>query len=112
MHRPNAGILGIGMLLLLPATATVPTGRLSRKQWRALVRTLLGGADRYGVLYRTPATATLKTRSWMGQFTGGYRCGKGFKPPKRSFEGFNPIPCTQLLIRLGPFKSMRWVNWN
>lgn len=106
----NAGQLGVGMLILVRADADVPAGKLSRDQWKALRGNAIGGAARYGIIFKQPNTS-MPRKGWWTEFPSGYSCGKGVRQPGETFEAFEPTRCDAVEIEVEDFRKLEWVNW-
>lgn len=119
--------LGVGYLLISPRSVGLPDGKLTKDQVASL-GTLSGGSERQAIIWvdhdqanaRIDALAPMLTaeelersrKHWLFDFPQGYSCGNG-RPPRdgETFDGYEPIDCDQIEMRLGDLEAFEFPNW-
>lgn len=103
----NSGELAVGVVVGL--RQAVPEGQVSDSitiegnEW--------GATDRYAIIYRKPGTQSF--RDWALAFPEGYSCGRGIATNDSIFEGFEPVDCADVVLRiLGQGGTYDYVNWS
>ena len=105
----NNGVLGVGIVLLVPEDATVPDGRIGGPEFEGGVLDVVGAAGRYAVIYRADDGPGL---AWADEFPSGYSCGRGVDAADdQDFDTFEPVDCSALILDIGDLESIDFVNW-
>lgn len=105
----NVGELGVGMVLLVPDGVTLSEGIVADSAEDDLAHALLGASPRHAIIYRASSTSHL---DWDGAFpVGEYSCGQAVERPTETFDAFEPVDCSEVIIEVGDPDDMDFVNW-
>ncbi len=101
---PQAAInsygIAVGIVALLPPTATVPPDGVFTSD----IDDLPGFTSLHAVIYRATTATPLP---WIGPFPQGYSCGRCVEVPN-DFDGFEPVECSTVHIELAPDDVCNW----
>lgn len=103
----NAGNLGVGVVVALERGQSVPDGRLSNDQAKALKAAAI--SPDHAIIYRADASAPVVKNGWDTSFPQGYACG-ACEDADATFDTFKPSDCSA--IRIVPASSKpKLCNW-
>ena len=99
------GEVGIGVVVLVAASASLPDGPVAGAALRGAV---LGGATHHAVIYITGAPSF---PFWVAGFPVGWSCGGPRFLRTGGVDGFIAAPCGDVQIELGSYDSLPFVDW-
>lgn len=100
------GLLGVGVVALVPSSANIPDGVVEDG---VFTTTALGFTGEYSIIYR-PNTDPTPEPSWDEDFPVGLSCGKCV-PQAQGFDTFEPVPCSEVKLQVGPMSAIQGCNW-
>ena len=123
----NSG-LGVGMIMLAPRSAGFRDGMQSDAD-EGLYENFRGASERQAIIYvdREQANARIEAMSstltadelksarehWLFDFPPGYSCGTARAAQSgEAFDGYAPIDCSKVEVRLGKLEEFEFPNWS
>jgi hypothetical protein len=102
----NSYGVGVGVVALVPASATVPEGKVTGEQLE-----LLGLSASYAVIWKAEAASGVN--GWMKTFPSGFACGRCVPAPSgESFDSFTQVDCSQVQIDApSDLNTLHSCNW-
>lgn len=105
----NMGELGVGLIVLVPEGTTLSEGILEDAAEEEFEGAMLGASPRHAIIYRASATSHL---DWDASFpVGEYSCGQAVERPTETFDAFEPVDCSEVIIEVGDPDDMDFANW-
>ncbi|MFY0533830.1 hypothetical protein [Nannocystis pusilla] len=101
------GVIGVGMLVLVPLDLVVPDGVLDED----FEEQMLGIAGNNSVVWRPDPAVALPDWPWADPFPSGYACGHCVQSAEiDAFDGFAVGPCEGITIYV-PAETALWCEW-
>lgn len=96
----NKGGLGIAVLITVPPGTSVPDGKLSSEQSKALEGQASGISARHAIIYRADQ-AQVTRGGWETAFPQGYACGECVPHPEDAgpFDSFKTTDCSAIRLQ-------------
>lgn len=102
--------LGVGFIAIVPASFTLPDGRLSAADSSAAQAAAIGLSIRTAIIWRTGALTTLGV-AWPDEFPESeYGCG-ACMDSAMGFDTYVPAACPSLEALVGDLSTMSACNW-
>ncbi|WP_434425520.1 hypothetical protein [Nannocystis pusilla] len=107
MEATFGGVVGIGMLVLVPLDLVVPDGVVDED----FEEYMLGIAGNNSIVWRPDPVVALPDWPWANQFPSGYACGHCVQSAEPdSFDGFAVGSCEGITI-YAPAETALWCEW-